>query len=190
MICIIVALSLGLGLSNASGTPAPAPDKTSIQGIETVDVYKLSATVDKIDLEKRKATLVLDDGKKKTVKVDKRVPNLDQVKPGDHVKITYAEDIIIQVGHSTEAPGAAGAGLVSIAPKGMKPGEFVVETTAVSAKVVSVDAAKHRVVLEDPDQKTRTVKLGKKVTNLDQLKPGETIEMTITDALAVDVTKQ
>ena len=36
------------------------------QGIDAVEVVKVTATVEKIDLEKRKVTLLLDDGKKKT----------------------------------------------------------------------------------------------------------------------------
>jgi hypothetical protein len=188
MIFVTVALISGFALPSASYYPAGTQDDDA-QGIETAEVFTIAATVEKIDVDKRKATLLLDDGKKKTVKVDKSIPNLNRVKPGDHVNITYAEDIIIVVGHSNESPGASGGGLVSIAPKGAKPGQFVVGTSSLSAKVVSVDAEKHRVVLEDPDGKNRTVKLGKKVTNLDELKPGETIEMTITDALAIDVTK-
>jgi len=186
---ITVALIFGFALPNASYYPASTQDDGAAKGVETAEVFQVAATVEKIDLDKRKATLLMDDGKKKTVKVDKRVPNLDRVKPGDHVNITYAEDIIILVGHSNQDPKASDAGLVSIAPKGVKPGEFLVETSSLSAKIVSVDAEKHRVALEESDGKTRTVKLGKKVTNLDQLKPGETIEMTITDALAIDVTK-
>ena len=40
------------------------------EGIDAVEVVKVTATVEKIDLEKRKVTLLLDDGKKKTYKVD------------------------------------------------------------------------------------------------------------------------
>ena len=159
------------------------------QAVDAVEVLKATATVEKIDLEHRKATLLLDNGKKKTYKVDKGVQNLDQVKVGDHLKISYTEEIIILVGKSNETPGAAAVGEVGVAPKGTKPGIVMVETTAVSAKIVSVDSEKHRVTLLDSDGKKKTVKLGKKVTNLDQFKAGESIDMVMTDSLLIEVVK-
>ena len=157
------------------------------QGIDEVDVVKATATVEKIDLTKRKVTLLFDDGKKKTLRVDKSVRNLDQVKVGDHLKLTYAEQIVMLVGKTKETAGAESAGLVSIAPKGSKPGTVMAETTSLTAKVLSVDSEKRHVVLEEPDGKKKTLKLSKKVSNLDQLKPGETIDMVVTEELVVEV---
>jgi len=48
-----------------------------------------------------------------------------------------------------------------------------------------VDPAKHKVTLLDPDGKKKTLKLGKKVTNLDELNVGETVDMVVTDLLVV-----
>jgi hypothetical protein len=78
---------------------------------------------------------------------------------------------------------------VGVAPKGAKPGIVMVDTAAVSAKIVAVDTTKHTVTLLDPDGKKKTVKLGKKVTNLGQLKAGETVDMVLTESLVVDVVK-
>jgi Cu/Ag efflux protein CusF len=61
------------------------------EGIDTVEVVKATATVEKIDLEKRKVTLLLEDGKTKTYKVDSRVHNLAQVKVGDHLEMSFTE---------------------------------------------------------------------------------------------------
>ena len=159
------------------------------QGVDEVEVIHATATVEKIDLEKRKVTLLLENGKHKTYKVDKSVQNLDQVKVGDHLKISYTEEIIILVGKSNEAASQAAAGEVGVAPKGAKPGIVMVETSALSAKVLAVDPEKRRVTLEEPDGKKKTVKLGKKVTNLDQLKVGDSIDMVMTDSLVVDIVK-
>jgi hypothetical protein len=156
-------------------------------GFETVDEVKATATVEKIDLDKRKIALRFDDGKKKTLKVDKSIRNLDQIKVGDHLNLTYAEDIVVLVGKTKETAGAEAADLVVIAPKGYKPGGVMVETTSLTAKVLSVDAQKRRVVLEEPDGGKKTMKLSKKVQNLDQLRPGETIDMVVTEALMIEV---
>jgi hypothetical protein len=81
-------------------------------------------------------------GRKKTFKVDKSVQNLDQVKVGDHLKLSYTEEIIILVGKSSQTPSAADAAEVGVASKGAKPGIVMAEATALSAKILAVDPAK------------------------------------------------
>jgi Cu/Ag efflux protein CusF len=184
-LALIVALLFRGGLSMDTRAQTAATDL----GVDAVEVIKTTATVEKIDLEKRKVTLLLEDGKKKTFKVDKSVQNLDQVKAGDTLKLSYTEEIIILVDHSNETPAAAAGEEVGVAPKGSKPGIVMAETSALSAKILSVDAAKHRVTLEDPDGKKKTIKLSKKVTNLDQLKAGESVDMVMTESLVVEIVK-
>ena len=157
------------------------------EGIDAVEVVKATATVEKIDLKTRKVTLVFDDGKKKTYKVDNRVQNLAQVKVGDHLAMSFTEEIAIVVGKSNEAPGAASSEQVSVAPQGDKPGVVMVDTSAVSAQIVAVDAPNHRVTLLDPDGKKKTIKVSKKVTNLNDLKVGETVDMLMTDSTVIDI---
>jgi Cu/Ag efflux protein CusF len=157
------------------------------EGIDAVEVVKATATVEKIDLKTRKVTLLLDDGKKKTYKVDSRVQNLAQVKVGDHLAMSFTEEIAIVVGKSNETPGAASSEQVSVAPKGDKPGVVMVDTSAVSAQIVAVDAPNHRLTLLDPDGKKRTIKVSKKVTNLDDLKVGDTVDMLMTDSTVIEI---
>jgi Cu/Ag efflux protein CusF len=159
------------------------------QGIESVEVVKSTATVEKIDLEHRKVTLLLEDGKKKTFKVDKSVQNLDQVQVGDRLQMAYTEELLIVVGKSNEAPGAASSGAVAVAQKGDKPGVVMVDTSALSAKILAVDAQKHRVTLLDADGKKKTIKVSSKITNLDQLQVGETVDMMMTESLVVQIIK-
>jgi translation initiation factor IF-1/Cu/Ag efflux protein CusF len=179
----ILTLSALLAIASVAFPQTPAA------GIDEVDVVKATATVTKIDLPSRKVTLKMDDGKSKTVKVDKSVQNLDQVKVGDHLKMTYAEEIIIVIGKTGETPGAASVGAVGVAPKGAKPGTFMVDTTAMSGKVLAVNAAKYQVTLQEPDGKKKTVKVSKKVQNLNQLKPGDSVDVSVTDALLIEVVK-
>jgi Cu/Ag efflux protein CusF len=157
------------------------------EGIDAVEVVKATATVEKINLESRKVTLLLDDGKKKTYKVDSRVQNLAQVKVGDHLEMSFTEEIAIVVGKSNQTPGAASSEQVSVAPNGDKPGVVMVETSAMSAQIVAVDAANHRVTLLDPDGKKKTIKVSKNVTNLDDLKVGDTVDMLMTDSTVIEI---
>ena len=183
----ILALSAMLLLAFGSTCATRAQSGTTDEGIDTVEVVKVTATVEKIDLEKRKVTLLLDDGKKKTYKVDDRVQNLAQVKVGDHLEMAFTEEILLVVGKSNETPGAASAEQVSVAPNGAKPGVVMVETSALSAKILGVDAQNHRVTLLDPDGKKKTIKVSKKMTNLDDLKVGETVDMLITDSTVIEI---
>ena len=54
----------------------------------------------KTELEKHQVKLTLDDGKTKTYKVDKSAQNLDQVQPGDHLKIGCTEELLVTVNKS------------------------------------------------------------------------------------------
>lgn len=171
-------------------TPLPlhAQATSSEKGIDDVEVVTLSGIVDSVNLEKRKVTLTLDDGKKKTYKVDKSAVNLDQVKPGDHVKMACTEELIVTVNKKGEAPGAADVGAVSVAPRGAKPGAVMVETVAMSGRILAIDNAKHKVTFEDPDGKKKTVKV-KKGVDISGLAVGESVDAVMTESVAINVTK-
>src|SRR5271170_861430 len=91
-------LMFAAGPFQATQAQAAATD----QGVDAVELIKATATVEKINLEKRKVTLLLDDGKEKTFTVDNRVQNLAQVKVGDHLEMSFTEEILIVVGKSNE----------------------------------------------------------------------------------------
>lgn len=181
-----LALSVILLFAFSPMSSTQAQSGAAAEGIDTVEVVKATATVEKIDLEKRKVTLLLDDGKKKTFKVDDRVQNLAQVKVGDHLEMSFTEEILIVVGKSNQSPGAAAGEQVSVAPNG-KPGVMMVDTSAVSAQILAVDAPNHRVTLLDPDGKKTTIKVSKKVTNLDELKVGDIVDMMMTDSTVIEI---
>jgi len=183
-VVLSAVILFAIGPTHAARAQSAAAD----QGIDAVEVIKATATVQSIDLDKRKVTLLLDNGKKKTYKVDKSVQNLAQVKIGDHLNISFTEEIAIVVGKSGETPGAVSAGEVGVAPRGAEPGIVMVETSAMSAKILAVDAAKHRVTLADPDAKRRTIKVGKNV-DLTQLSAGESVDMLVTESVVVDIVK-
>src|SRR5271170_2530182 len=185
------SIMLGAVLLFAAGPFQATQAQTAAtdQGVDAVELIKATATVEKINLEKRKVTLLLDDGKEKTFKVDKSVQNFSQINVGDHLTLTYTEEIILWVGKSGATPGAAAVGEVGVAPKGAKPGIVMAETSAVSVKVLTVNAAKRRVTIEEPGGEKKTIKLSKKVTNLDQLEVGETVDMIMAESLVIDIAK-
>jgi Cu/Ag efflux protein CusF len=76
--------------------------------VDQVEVTKVTGTVQKVDTDKRKMTMKLDNGKRTTLKVDKRVKDLDQFKPGDRVQLSYTEEIIAMADRSDEGCSSAG----------------------------------------------------------------------------------
>lgn len=186
---ILAGLSAMLALGMVPLLPslhaqAISPDK----GIDDVEVVVVSGVVDKVDMEKRKVTLTLDDGKDKTFKVDKSAVNLDQVQVGDHVKISCTEELVVTVNKAGEAPAAASLEAVNLAPRGAKPSGIVVETTAVSGKILDIDAEARKITFEDPEGKRKTVKVRKGV-DISGLAVGDSVDAVLTESVAIDVTR-
>ncbi len=77
-----VVFCLALLFVGGACKAAKAQTAATAQGVDAVEVIKATATVEKMDLEHRKVTLLLENGKKKTFKVDKSVQNLDQLESG------------------------------------------------------------------------------------------------------------
>lgn len=181
--CALVALGI-ISMFPRMQAQAVAPG----HDIDDVEVVRISAVVDAVDLEKRKVTLTLEDGKKKTYKVDKSAENLDQVQPGDHLNMATTEELVVRVNKTGEAASAGEMGEVGVAPRGSRPGIVMVDTTAVSGTILAVDAEKHKVSFQDPEGKKRTIKVRKSV-DLSGLKPGESFDAVLTESVVVDITK-
>jgi hypothetical protein len=185
----VLIATLALGLS-ALPRHAMQDQNDQSQPVDEVDVTKVTGTIQKVDPDKREMTLKLDDGKKKTLKVDKSVKDLDQFKPGDHVQMSYTEEIIAMAERSDESTARlAKYGVVDVESEGDKPALVKVDTSEITGKIVSIDTKKRRLTFEDPDGKKRTLKLSHRIKDLDQFKPDETINMAITDEMVIEVVK-
>jgi Cu/Ag efflux protein CusF len=183
-----VRLALGLAFAFLPAYVVSA-QAAADAGLDAVEVVKVTASVEKLDLKDRKVTLRYDDGKSKTVKVDKSVQNLDQVQVGDHLNMTYTDELAVYIGKTGEAPSTSSAGSVNVAAKGDKPGAYMVDTVTTSGKVLNVDLEKYKVTLEEPNGKKKTVSVSRKIANLDKLQVGDSIDIATTEALAIDVVK-
>lgn len=72
---------------------------------------------------------------------------------------------------------------------GQQPAAMVVATATTTSTVESVDADARTVTLKNPDGTVNTYKLTKDVTNFDQIHPGDQVQATLLDAMAVYVRK-
>ena len=187
LLTVAISTVLALGLSAVTSYTVQAQDSDS-KSVDQVKVMKVTGVVQKADPDKHVMTIKLDNGKKQTLKVGKSVKGLDQFKPTDRVQLSYTQEIIAMADSSDEGAGRmAKYGAINIEPEGDTPALVKVDTTQVSGKIVSIDPEKRRLTFEDPDGKKRTLKLSQKIKDLDKFKPGDTINMAITDETVIEV---
>ena len=65
------------------------------------------------------------------------------------------------------------------------PGGVMVDTVTVSAEVTAIDAVNRTATLQEPDGETFTVTVGPEAVNFDQVRVGDTVKATLTEALVV-----
>ena len=175
---LIAALALA-----ACQAPPPKP-------METVeDTVEVSATVEKVDVLNRLLTLKTESGEMVTVEVDPAVQNLVQVNPGDRVVARYRQAI-----GATISKDAAGQPVTvdldaDKAKLGQKPSARASKTTNVPVTITSVDTKTNQVTFSGADGLVRmiTVETPQAKEFIKQLKPGDTVVVTFTEAVALSV---
>ncbi len=157
-----------------------------VPGGVVVRTFKTTATVTGIDADSRKVTLVSPDGKKTTYKAGPEVINFDQVRIGDQLKITAAEQIVVRLAEQGAPPDEGAAAFVALAPKGAKPGGLLANTVQFKAKVTAIDLKHHKVTLQLPDGTTEKFSVRSDV-DLTKGKVGQEVVIRTTEALAISV---
>lgn len=182
-IAVLVALSSGGAALAEEKAPAKKP---YVKKERTVTA---TATVQAIDLEKRVVTLMGQEGNVFDVTVGKEARNLPQVKVGDEVTVKYYEALSAKVYKKGEAPQVEGSteGLARTKP-GEKPGGIAGRQMTVTATVEDIDMKKPTVTLKGSEGKLLTVKI-KDRKNLENVKVGDEVVLTYTEALAISVEK-
>jgi Cu/Ag efflux protein CusF len=169
----------------AVGIAATAP---GVPGGVFVQTVQITAKVAAIDAATRKVTLVSADGIKKTVKAGPEVVNFDQIHVGDQIKITAAEELIVEMAQPGTSAATGNNVVVALAPKGAKPGGVMAETTQVTATVKKIDPATRMVTLEFADGSTSTFPVRADV-DLAQRKVGDKVLFRLTEMVALTVEK-
>jgi hypothetical protein len=159
-----------------------------VPGGVVVQTIQVSAKVAAIDPSKRKVTLVSSDGIKKTVKAGPEVINFDQIRVGDRVKVTVAEELVVQMAQPGESMDNQDAAGVALAPKGAKPGGLIAETSQITATVKEIDLPNRTATLEFEDGSTKTIPVRSDV-DLNQRKVGERVTFRVTEMVALTVEK-
>jgi translation initiation factor IF-1 len=179
---IIGALTMVMALA-ACQTPPPKPMAT------VEDTVEVSATVEKVDVLNRLLSLKTESGEVVTVEVDPAVQNLVQVNPGDRVVARYRQAIGATI--SKEAAGQPVTVDVQAdrAKLGQKPSARTSQTTNVPVTITAVDTKTNQVTFYGSDGLVRvfTVQTPQAKEFIKQLKPGDTVVVSFTEALALSV---
>jgi len=177
-----------LGLSSVTIAQQKDSDNGGTPGRVSVDVIKLTGTVKAVDLDKKTVTVEGSSGRVETIDA-KEARNLDQVKVGDKVTVTYTQALAVFVRKSDEPPSTSEKQTVQLAPKGEKPGGVVARTVELTGTIESVDAQKHTITLTGPAGNVRTFQVDPSVKNLDQVKKGDQVVLRYTESVALSVVK-
>lgn len=147
---------------------------------------EVKATVVAVDLATRAVTLKGEDGKTFQVQAGDAVQRLDQVKPGDVVAVTYTESLAFQVvpkgekaqGVTTSAERVAGGGQVG-------------RTVTSYFKIDAYDPDTHVLwgTTADGNTKSIVVQDPKAQERLKTLIPGDVVQVTYSESLAIKLEK-
>jgi hypothetical protein len=152
------------------------------------EVRSVTATVTEIDYKTRHATLKMPDGTLVPLAVSEAAYNFDQVKVGDLVDISYTQSIALKLDKdSSGQPGVSTSSGMERAPKGQKPQGTIYNTVDIRAKVVSVDYKTRKVELSGPNGNIVPVTVDQSVPNIENIKVGDVVAATYTEALAISV---
>ncbi len=185
LISALLALSVGVSAVQASEEGSAAADKPAMGAASLIT---LNATVAAINQETREVTLKGEDGKETTLTVGEEVKNLPQVKVGDQVNVAYYESVDVEVLSAGQAePKAAAISALETAQPGQKPAGTMATELSIVATIEAINKDSETVTLKGPEGNTKTVKV-RNPANLEKVAVGDRVLITLTRAVAVDVT--
>ena len=182
-----------IGIASATTAQAQQSDTavdvvTSAPGSASL-VRTVQASADVVRIDKRTRTLTLKTKQGDTVDVvaSDAVKNFDQIKVGDVVRVRYATALALKLKNPKDAAGGATVSEGSTtAPPGQRPAFTGAGQITGIAEVTAVDPKESTITLKGAEGKLVTLD----VNNPDQfkvIKPGDQIEVTYTEAVALDV---
>jgi Cu/Ag efflux protein CusF len=154
--------------------------------VSKANVLKVSATITAIDATSRSLTLRDDMGVEDTFSVGPGVQRFNELKVGQKVNVTYYESMVFQL----VKPGEKGSGTSFEASlnraKSALPAGTVATQDKMTVTVKAIDATVPSVTVATDDGRVVTRKIEDK-KNLENLKPGDKIDITFTRALVTSV---
>jgi hypothetical protein len=161
-------------------------------GIDTETLVEVTAKVTAIDMGNRLVTIQGPEGNSVIIQVTDQVKNLPQAKVGDLVDIKYYRSAyvdIVKTDGKIEMGTEVGAAKIT-APAGQKPAAAIGVAVKRKAEVVFVDPYQKFISFRSPDRGLRKISLKESPElqhYLQELKKGDIVEVTYTEALAISL---
>ncbi len=181
---------LGAALLLPGSAPAEHHENAAEGAVMVGEKIDLTGKVISIDAANRTVVVEGERGQQVSIQAPEDAPNFDQIKVGDPVAATYIESIALAITPVADAePGASALAAVVTAPPGATPGGVMAEQIQLRAVVKSVDVETRSVTLDVPSGGERNVKVGDGI-DIERVKVGEQVSVTLTRALAISIDKQ
>jgi hypothetical protein len=142
-----------------------------------------------IDLKAHTAVVREPSGATMKINIPPDAQNLDRVKPGDLFKMRYVESLVVSLNKGGEATTGE-IKTVELAPKGGTPGGKVTNTTHLTVVVQAIDRDTRTLTVQDHTKKVFPLKVAPEVRSFDNIAIGDTIGVTFTQALALEMVPQ
>lgn len=175
------------GLLFSISPPGTAANERASSTGETLEE---TVTVEAVDVPNRLLTIKTSDGGVQTLIVPVEVKNLPQLKPGDKIRTRYTLAVAAEIKKPGEAAQTSEAQeRATVAPPGAKPGAVAQRVVTKVITVKATDPVKHTLMFQGPEGNTRmlTVRKPEMQALLKKLKPGDLVEVVITEGVAIDV---
>jgi hypothetical protein len=169
-------------LITAAAYAAEQPKAGAVAVSEQETVVELVS----IDRAARTAVVRGPTGGMLTMNLPKEAQNLDRVQPGDKFRMRYLEAVALEL-HKGGSAAASQVQTVHLAPKGGRPGGAIVDTKHLTTVVTSVDRATRTIAVRGPKTEPMSLKVSDDVKSFDQIAVGDTIALTYTEALVMEM---
>ena len=177
----------------ATKTPPPPTTQTITQSgpdsVSRTTVTTVTAVVQDVDQKDRLVALKRADGSVITLAVDPSVQNLPQVKKGQEVVVQFRSSMAVRVvkpGDEQDLADEASTTDVQRAAPGQLPGGAVTKTATVVVTVDAINRQPPSLTVRGPNGGQTDLPV-QDPANLDKVKVGDQLEVTVTEAVAVAV---
>jgi hypothetical protein len=151
----------------------PKGEARLIQNAIRVQSVKDRVAVQSIDADRRLVVLTFSEGATATFKAGPQLANFNQIRAGDKVEATLAQELAVYVLKNGQVPGTSG-----------KP-----EAVKADARVLAVDPSYRLLTLQYPNGRAETFKVGLDVKLL-EMEAGDTVVARTMELIALRVEKR
>ena len=184
-----VALAAALMLPGCASVDQQE-DESAARGVMVGEKITRHGKVVSIDANARTVVVEGEQGRQVSIVAPEDAPNFDRIKVGDPVVATYYESVALAIAPVADAePGISGASALATAAPGETPGAAMAELIQLRAVVKAVDPETRSVTLDVPEGGERTLKAGEAL-DLEKVKVGEQVSVTLTRALAISIDRE